>query len=115
MSRITLGWRYAKQSLAIVRRDRALTGLAAIGLVVGVGLAVGPLAVSVWAFDHEHEVVGWVATAATCLAFYFGLTFSGVAIASTAAEVLAGRDARVAGSLSISRRRLRPIFGWCLV
>jgi hypothetical protein len=51
MRRFTVGWRYAKQSLAIVRRNGALTGLAAIGLVLGVGLAAGPVVVAVWAFD----------------------------------------------------------------
>jgi hypothetical protein len=40
MRRFTVGWRYAKQSLAIVRGNGALTGLAAIGLVLGLGLAV---------------------------------------------------------------------------
>jgi hypothetical protein len=115
MRRFTVGWRYAKQSLAIVRSNGALTGLATIGLVLGVGLAAGPVVVAVWAFDGESEVIGWVASAIACLAFYVGLTFSGVAIASAAAEVVGGRDAHVSASLSVARRRLRPILGWCVV
>ena len=114
MRRLTRGWRYARQSLAIVRQDGALTALAAIGLALGLGLAAGPLVVAVWAFDAEKDVVGWVASAATCLAFYVGLTYSGVAIASAAAEVIGGRDAHVTASLGVAARRLRPILGWCV-
>jgi hypothetical protein len=69
----------------------------------------------VWAFDGESEVIGWVASAATCLAFYVGLTFSGVAIASAAAEMVGERDAHVTASIGVARRRLRPILGWCVV
>ena len=83
--------------------------------MVGVGLGVGPLVVAVWAFDGESEGIGWVALAAACLAFYVGLTFSGVAIASAAAEVAGGRDAHVSASLSIAKARLRPTLGWCVV
>ena len=115
MGRLSTGLRYAGQSLAIVRRNGALTRLAAIGLVLGVGLAVGPVLVAVWAFDGESEVIGWVASAAACLAFYVGLTFSGVAIASAAADVVGERDAYVTRSLSVARGRLRPILGWCVV
>src|SRR5262245_43743811 len=115
MRRLTLGWRYARQSLAIVRQDGALTALAAIGLALGLGLALGPVAVAAWAFDADDDVIGYVASAFACLAFYVGLTFSGVAIASAAAEVIAGRDAKATTSLSTAGSRLRPILGWCVV
>ena len=115
MRRLTLGWRFARQSLAIVRLDGALTALAAIGLALGLAFALGPLAVAAWAFDADEDVIGYVASAVTCLAFYVGLTFSGVAIAGAASEVIGGRDANVTSSLSTAGSRLRPILGWCVV
>ncbi len=115
MKRFTLGWQYAKRSLAIVRRHGALTGLAAIGLAVGCTLAIGPVVLAVWAFGGERDVAGAVAAAVAFLAFYLGLTFSGVAIASAAAEVLDGRDAHVSTALSVAKGRLRPILSWCAI
>src|SRR5262245_164924 len=115
MRRLSLGWRYAKQSLVIVRKDGALTVLAAVGFALGLVLAVAPLAAAAWAFDAENDVLGWVASAAACFAFYIGLTFSGVAIAGAAAEVIVGRDAKVTASIGAAGRRLGPIVGWSVV
>jgi hypothetical protein len=115
MKRLSLGWRYARQSLEIVRQDSALTGLAAIGFALGLVLAVVPLAAAAWAFDAERDAIGLVASAVACFAFYAGLTFSGVAIASAAAEVIDGRDAKVTTSLSTASARLRPVLGWAVV
>ena len=115
MGRVSLGWRYAKQSLAIVRRDGALTALAAIGFALGLVLATGPLVLAAWAFDAENDVAGWIAVAAAFLAFYIGLTFSAVAIAAAAGEVIAGRDAKVTTSVGAAGRRLGSILGWSVV
>jgi Ca2+/Na+ antiporter len=115
MKRLSLGWGYAKQSLAIVRKDGALTALAAIGFALGLALAIGPLAAATWAFETETDVIGFAAAAVACFAFYIGLTFSGVAVASAAAEVISGEDAKVTTSLGAASRRLGPILGWSVV
>jgi hypothetical protein len=115
MKRLSQGWRYARQSLAIVRKDPALSALAAVGLALGVVLAIGPLAVAAWAFNAENDAIGFVATAVACFAFHIGLTFAGVAIASAAAEVIGGEDAKVTTSLGVASRRLGPILGWSVV
>jgi hypothetical protein len=60
-------------------------------------------------------VIGWVAAAAACFAFYVGLTFAAVSIARAAAEVIGGRDVNVTASLSAAGRRLWPILGWSVV
>jgi hypothetical protein len=78
-------------------------------------LAIGPLAAAAWALDAENDVIGFVAAAVAGLAFYIGLTFSGVAIASATAEVIAGRDAKVTASVGAASRRLGPILGWAVV
>jgi hypothetical protein len=115
-ARISRSWsRRSRAFTPAARRDGALVGLAAIGLALGLGLALAPLAVAAWAFDAHDEVIGSVASVVACLVFYVGLTFSGVAIASAAAEVIAGRDAKVTASLSVAGRRSRPILGWCVV
>ena len=89
--------------------------LAAIGFALGLVLAIGPLAAAAWAFDAERDVIGFVAVVAACFAFYIGLTFSGVAIASAAAEVIGGSDAKVTTSVRAASTRLWPILGWAVV
>jgi Family of unknown function (DUF6159) len=115
MTRLFVGWKCARQSLAIVRKDGALTSLAAIGFALGLVLAAAPLVLAAWGFDADNEVVGWVGVIVAFLAFYIGLTFSAVAIAVAASQVIDGKDAKVAMSVSAAVRRLGPIIGWSVV
>jgi hypothetical protein len=115
MKRLSVGWGYARQSLAIVCQESTLTALAAIGFALGLVLTTGPLAIAAWAFDAESDVIGWCAVAVGFFAFYVGLTFSAVAITSAAAEVISGRRVKVTASVSAAGRRLWPILGWSVV
>ena len=115
VGRLSRGWRFAKTSLSIVRRDPALTGLALLGIVLAVVLAAAPLLGAAWALDSERDVVGYVLLAVAFFLAYFAMAFSGVAIALAAAKVLAGEDATVGEAIGGAMGRLGPIVGWAVV
>ena len=115
MERLSRGWRFAKLSLAVVRRDPALVTLAVIGIVLAAVLAVLPLVGAAAAFDSDQEILGYVLLGVTMFAFSLATTYVGVAIALAAATVLDGGDATVGRSLAGATSRFGPILGWAIV
>jgi hypothetical protein len=114
-ARLSRGWRFAKASLTVVRRDGALVALALIGIVLACLLAVVPLVGAALAFDDEQDVLGYVLLGVTAFLGYFAVVFSGVALVLAAVEVLEGRDATVGTSLAGATKRIGPIVGWSIV
>jgi hypothetical protein len=112
------GWRLAKASLSVVRRDPALAGLAAIGGVLAVVLAIGPFIGGAIAVEGDSAGVRYLGYALIAVGIYlanFAVVFSGVAIALAAAKVLDGRDATVGDGLRGAMGRIGPIFKWAVV
>jgi Family of unknown function (DUF6159) len=113
--RLSRGWRFAKASLAVVRRDGALAGLAVLGIIVACVLAAVPLIASALAFDGGQNGIGYVLLGVTAFLVYFAVVFFGVATVLAAADVLDGKDATVGSATSGAMRRLGPIVGWSIV
>jgi hypothetical protein len=115
MERLSRGWRFAKTSLSVVRKDPALISLAVLGIVFAGVLAVIPFVGAIWALDAESDVLGYVLLGVAFFLAYFATVFFGVAIALAAADVLDGRDATVGRAIGGAMGRLGPIAGWAVV
>jgi hypothetical protein len=116
--RISRGWRLAKASLSVVRRDPALAGLAAIGGILALVLAIGPFIGGAVAVESDSTGVRYLGYALLAVGLYlanFAVVFSGVAIALAAARVLDGEDATVGDGLRGAMARIGPIFQWAIV
>jgi hypothetical protein len=115
-SRIGRGWRLAKDSWGVLRRDRSLalfpivgtlTSLAAIVIVFAPGVAIGAAADSVWPFVPFALVGLYLATFATI--------YAGVGLAAAAAAVMDGKDVTLRDGLRAARARRGLIAKWALV
>jgi hypothetical protein len=115
MERLSRGWRFAKTSLSVVRRDPALITLAVLGIVLAGVLAAIPFVGAIWALAEESDVLGYVLLGVAFFLAYFATVFFGVAIALAAADVLDGRDATVGKAIGGAMGRLGPIAGWAVV
>ena len=101
-----------------MRRDPALAGLAVIGGVLALVLAVGPFIGGAVAVESDSVGVRYVGYALIAIGIYlanFAVVFSGVAIALAAAKVLDGQDATVGDGLRGAMGGIGPIFQWAVV
>ena len=116
MSRIGRGWRLAKDSWAVLRRDRSLIAFPLLAFAFGAiafALLIAPGIAAAAAADSEWVVLPFVlvaAYAATFVSIYFN-----VALAGAAALSLQRRDTTVAEGMAVARQQRGPIAKWALL
>jgi Family of unknown function (DUF6159) len=113
--RLRIGWDLAKRSLRVVRADGALAALALLGAITAGFLALA-LGIPAIVLQEEGDTV--LAIVLGAIGVYLAtaaVVFFGVALASAAAEALAGRDARVGPSIAVATSRIPQVLGWALV
>jgi hypothetical protein len=113
--RIAQGWRLAKHSLTVARRDASLIGLSVLGLVATVLLAGVPFVGGALAFGGGQDVLGCALLVVTLFVAYFTVVFFGAAMVLAAVEVLDGKHATVGAALGGAVRQIGPIAGWAVV
>ena len=116
MKRIRTGFRLAKDSFALLRRDRTLTIfplLSAAFVAVVLALTLTPGLIWAAAADKDWIVLPFMVVGAFG-ATYFVVYFN-VALAGAARLSMDGRDTSVAEGLAVARQRRGLILKWALV
>jgi Family of unknown function (DUF6159) len=116
MRGLARGWKLARRSLAVLRRDPSLAvfpALAAVAAVVAFVVLAAPGAVWAAAIDAWWPLIPFAAIA-VYVATYCGVYFN-VALAVAVSESLDGRDPNVKSALAAARARRGVIARWTLL
>jgi hypothetical protein len=113
MGRIRLAWRLARESWAVLTRDRSLVSFPVLGFAVAIlavvvimapGVALAAATGTEWLLAPFALVAAYAAT--------FAAIFYGVALAAAASRSLDGEDTTLADGLAVARRRRSIVAQW---
>lgn len=116
MTRIKLGWRLAKDSWAVLQKDRSLAVfpvLAFASATVAFLLLIAPGVVGA-AIAQQEWIVAPFALAAAYAATFLTIYFN-VALAGAASLSLDGRDTTLADGLAVAKQRRGQIARWAVI
>ena len=116
MSRISTGWRLAKDSWALLRADRSLAIFPALSTAfsaVALALLLTPGLVGAAAADKDWVVLPFLVVGGYAATFF--VVYFNVALAGAARLSMDGRDTTVADGLAVARERRGLIVKWSLI
>ncbi|MGO4445372.1 DUF6159 family protein [Mycobacterium sp. 2YAF39] len=122
MGRMANGWALAKQSWAVLKKDRSLAIfpiLSTIFAMIAVVAIMVPTALVTGTFvngtvEQNNPVIAVVAVVTIYVSTFITIFFN-VALAACAARSLRGEDTTVGEGIAAATRQLGPILGWTLV
>jgi len=109
MSRITTGWRLAKESWALLRADRSLAIFPALSTAfsaLALALLLTPGLVGAAAADKDWVVLPFLVVGGYAATFF--VVYFNVALAGAARLSMDGRDTAVADGLAVAREPPPP-------
>jgi hypothetical protein len=114
-SRMARSWRLTRTAFALLRRDRTLAILAALGAAFTIIATLAIFDLAGWLQDPRREGHLLLLYAIFSWPMTFVATFLNVALAAAADARLDGRHLTVREALGVAVARLGPIAGWSLL
>lgn len=113
--RITRGWRLAKVSLGVLRRDRTLGTFPILSGITAIFAAAAFWIPAAFLFDEEQNVIATVLAAVGAYAATYVAIFFAVALAGAANMSLDGKDTTVGDGIAVARQHVGAIAGWAAI